>query len=133
MRACSHSGHRKGQTVILFVAKLTARTPFKQLQFWSFPLQRVVRAYAARLLARLPKTAAGGTAGTPTAHTTDWYVKLGEEDLAVAAVIIATAEYCGEVVAALARNVGKLLESPLGEQVCGRVKVLGSGLGSDQG
>ena len=81
----------------------------------------MVRAYAARLLARLPKTAAGGTAGTTTAHTTDWYVKLGEEDLGVAAVIIATAEYCGEVVAALARNVAKLLEPPLGEQVGGRV------------
>lgn len=80
-------------------------------------LQRVVSAYAHRLLARLPKTASGLTTGTPTAHTTDWYVKLAEDDFAVAAVIIATAEYCGEVVAALARNVAKLLEPPLGDQV----------------
>ena len=79
--------------------------------------QRVLRAYAARLLARLPKTAAGGTSGVPTAHSTDWHVKLAEEDLGAAALIIATAEFCAVVVAALGRNVAKLLEPPLGDQV----------------
>ena len=35
-------------------------------------LQRVIRAYAAKLVGRLPKTATGLTSGTPTAHMTDW-------------------------------------------------------------
>ena len=35
-------------------------------------LQRVLRAYAAKLIARLPKTASGGTTGNPGAGTIDW-------------------------------------------------------------
>lgn len=37
-------------------------------------LQRVLKAYAAKLLGRLPKTAAGNTTGTPTAGTSEWHV-----------------------------------------------------------
>ena len=40
-----------------------------------FPvLQRVLKAYAGRLVGRLPKTATGATTATATAHTTDWQV-----------------------------------------------------------
>ena len=46
---------------------------YAELDRWR--MQRVIRAYAAKLLGRLPKTATGGTSGTPTAHTTDWYAR----------------------------------------------------------
>ena len=45
------------------------------------------------------------------------YVRLADDDVTVAAVIIGTAEYCSEVVGALGRNVAKLLDPPLGDQV----------------
>ncbi len=45
------------------------------------------------------------------------YVKLADDDVIVGAVIIGTAEYCSEVVGALGRNVAKLLDPPLGDQV----------------
>ena len=80
-------------------------------------LQRVLRAYAAKLIARLPKTATGGTTGSASAGTQDWYIKLNEEDVVVVCTIIATAEYCNEVVGALGRNVSKTLDPPFGSQV----------------
>ena len=45
------------------------------------------------------------------------YVRLADDDITVGAVIIGTAEYCSEVVGALGRNVAKLLDPPLGDQV----------------
>ena len=80
-------------------------------------LQRVLRAYAAKLIARLPKTATGGTTGSASAGTQDWYIKLNDEDVVVVCTIIATAEYCNEVVGALGRNVSKTLDPPFGSQV----------------
>ena len=80
-------------------------------------LQRVLRAYAAKLIARLPKTATGGTTGSASAGTQDWYIKLNDEDVVVVCTIIATAEYCNEVVGALGRNVSKTLDPLFGSQV----------------
>ena len=79
-------------------------------------LQRVLRAYATRLITRLPKTAAGGTTGSAGAGTQDWYIRLNDEDVVVVCTIIATAEYCSEVVGALGRNVAKTLDPPFGAQ-----------------
>ena len=39
-------------------------------------VQRVLKAYAAKLYGRLPKTATGGTTGMAAAGTTDWQVHL---------------------------------------------------------
>jgi hypothetical protein len=58
------------------------------------PTQRVLAAYAAELLRRLPKTAAGGTSATPPYLGTDWHVRLPEDEEAVVAAILHTAEYC---------------------------------------
>ena len=80
-------------------------------------LQRVLRAYATKLITRLPKTAAGGTTGSASAGTQDWYIRLNDEDVLVVCTIIATAEYCNEVVGALGRNVAKTLDPPFGAQV----------------
>ena len=42
---------------------------------------------------------------------------MGDKDMTVACTIIASAEYCSEVVGALGRNVSKILEPPFNEQV----------------
>ena len=74
------------------------------------------RAYAARLLARLPKTAGGGTAGAAALGATDWHVRASEEDERVACLIVGTAEHCQGMVRQLARAVaGKLEPRALGE------------------
>ena len=83
---------------------------------WS--VQRQLQAYAGKLVGRLPKTHMGLTTGTATAGSTDWQVKLVDEDVPVICTIIATAEYCGEVVGALGRSIGKMLDAPFGQQVC---------------
>ena len=80
-------------------------------------LQRVLRAFAGKLVARLPKTSSGLTTGTASTATSEWHIKVSDEDFGVVCVIITTAEYCQEVVGALGRNVAKLLEPPLGKQV----------------
>jgi hypothetical protein len=78
--------------------------------------QRVLRFYAGKLVARLPKTAAGGTTGAAAAGTTDWHIRLADDDVPVACALIATAEYCHEMVGALARSAAKMLDPPLGAQ-----------------
>ena len=80
-------------------------------------LQRLLHSYAVKLVGRLPKTNMGLTTGTATAGSTDWQVKLMDEDVPVICTIIATAEYCGEVVGALGRSIAKMLDPPFGQQV----------------
>jgi hypothetical protein len=83
-------------------------------------LQRVLRLYAAKLIARLPKTAAGTTTGTAVAGTADWHIRLNDEDVVVVCTLVTTAEYCSEVVGALGRSVSKMLDPPFGAQVRSR-------------
>lgn len=73
---------------------------------------RVYRIYAARLLARLPKTASGQTTVAATLGTTDWHVRIGEEDISLVCLIISTAEHCQEMVRQLARAVAGRLDPP---------------------
>ena len=80
-------------------------------------MQRLLHGYAGKLVGRLPKTNMGLTTGTATAGSTDWQVKLVDEDVPVICTIIATAEYCGEVVGALGRSIAKMLDPPFGQQV----------------
>jgi hypothetical protein len=51
------------------------------------------------------------------AGTQDWYIKLNDEDVVVVCTIIATAEYCIEVVGALGRSVAKTIDPPFGNKV----------------
>jgi hypothetical protein len=48
----------------------------------------VYRAYAARLVARVPKTASGATTGTAVLGSSDWHVKMSDEDINVICLII---------------------------------------------
>ncbi len=47
----------------------------------------------------------------------DWYIKLNDEDTVVVCTMIATAEYCMEVVGALGRSVAKTIDPPFGNKV----------------
>lgn len=56
--------------------------------------QRVYRAYAARLVARLPKPASGSLAGSAVLGANDWHVRLSDDDIGVVCLILSTAEHC---------------------------------------
>lgn len=80
-------------------------------------LQRVLRAYAGKLIGRLPKTASGSVNATASAGTTDWQIKMPDDDIPVVCTIVSTAEYCNDIVGSLGRSVAKMLDPPFGEQV----------------
>ena len=80
-------------------------------------MQRVLRAYASKLIGRLPKTASGSVNATASAGTTDWQIKMPDEDIPVVCTIVSTAEYCTEIAGSLGRSVAKMLDPPYGEQV----------------
>lgn len=77
----------------------------------------MLRAYAGKLTARLPKTAAGSVTATATAGTTEWQIKMPDDDIPIVCTIVSTAEYCSEIVGSLGRSVAKMLDPPYGEQV----------------
>ncbi|KAK9815375.1 hypothetical protein WJX72_002419 [[Myrmecia] bisecta] len=79
--------------------------------------QRVIKAYAARLLARLPRTASGATSATAVAGASDWHVKVADGDLEVICTIVSTSEYCTEVVGALGRSIAKTVDAPYSDKV----------------
>ncbi|KAL3139007.1 hypothetical protein ABBQ32_005811 [Trebouxia sp. C0010 RCD-2024] len=79
--------------------------------------QRVLRAYAGKLIGRLPKTASGSVNATAAAGTTEWQIKMPDDDIPVVCTIVSTAEYCNEIVGSLGRSVAKMLDPPFGEQV----------------
>lgn len=79
--------------------------------------QRVLRAYSGKLIARLPKTASGSVNATASAGTSDWQIKMPDDDIPVVCTIVSTAEYCNEIVGSLGRSVAKMLDPPYGEQV----------------
>jgi hypothetical protein len=91
-------------------------------------LQRVLRAYSGKLIARLPKTASGSVNATASAGTSDWQIKMPDDDIPVVCTIVSTAEYCNEIVGSLGRSVAKMLDPPYGEQVCAHASTCTSAL-----
>lgn len=55
---------------------------------------------------------------TAAAGTTEWQIKMPDDDIPVVCTIVSTAEYCNEIVGSLGRSVAKMLDPPFGEQVC---------------
>ncbi|EFN54878.1 hypothetical protein CHLNCDRAFT_23940 [Chlorella variabilis] len=72
--------------------------------------QRVYRAYAARLVARLPKPSSGSLGAAAVLGASDWYVRLSDDDIGVVCLIASTAEHCQEMVRQLARALAAKLE-----------------------
>ena len=80
-------------------------------------VQRVLRAYAGRLTAKLPRPASGQAQAMASAHSTEWHVRMDDAEADVACTIVCTADYCQGVVGDLGSSVGRMLDPPLGEQV----------------
>ncbi|KAK6917988.1 Vps53, N-terminal [Dillenia turbinata] len=76
--------------------------------------QRVLKVYATKLFARLPK---GGTGIVAAATGTDGQIKTSDKDERVICYIVNTAEYCHKTSGELAENVSKIIDSHLAEGV----------------
>ncbi|KAL5977099.1 HIT domain protein [Asimina triloba] len=76
--------------------------------------QRILRAYANKLFARLPK---GGTGIVAAATGTDGQIKTSDKDERVICYIVNTAEYCHKTAGELAENVSKMIDSHFADKV----------------
>ncbi|KAL5726353.1 HIT domain protein [Ranunculus cassubicifolius] len=87
----------------------------KQTLFNLFKVfQRILRSYAAKLFARLPK---GGTGIVAAATGTDGQIRTSDRDEKVICYIVNTAEYCHKTAGELAENVSKIIDSQLADKV----------------
>ncbi|KAK9088536.1 hypothetical protein Scep_027618 [Stephania cephalantha] len=76
--------------------------------------QRILKAYAAKLLAKLPK---GGTGIVAAATGTDGQIRTSDKDERVICYIVNTAEYCHNTSGELAENVSKMIDSQFSDKV----------------
>ncbi|XP_072972528.1 vacuolar protein sorting-associated protein 53 A isoform X1 [Typha angustifolia] len=76
--------------------------------------QRILKAYATRLYARLPK---GGTGIVAAATGTDGQIKTSDRDERMICHIVNTAEYCQKTSGELAENVSKIIDPQFAEKV----------------
>ncbi|XP_059646970.1 vacuolar protein sorting-associated protein 53 A [Cornus florida] len=76
--------------------------------------QRILKAYATKLFARLPK---GGTGIVAAATGMDGQIKTSDKDERVICYIVNTAEYCHKTSGELAENVSKIIDSQLADGV----------------
>lgn len=87
--------------------------------------RRVFKAYARRLVGRLPKTAtgsmpsSGGLTTTPATvmmrpilGATDWQVKFTDDDWTAVCMVVSTAQHCQEMIGQLATAVANRLDPP---------------------
>ncbi|XP_058071622.1 vacuolar protein sorting-associated protein 53 A [Magnolia sinica] len=76
--------------------------------------QRILKSYASKLFARLPK---GGAGFVAAATGTDGQIKTSDKDERVICYIVNTAEYCHKTAGELAENVSKMIDSQFAEKV----------------
>lgn len=76
--------------------------------------QRILKAYATKLFARLPK---GGTGIVAAATGMDGQIKTSEKDEKMICCIVNTAEYCHKTAGELAENVSKIIDSRLADGI----------------
>ncbi|KAM7509532.1 hypothetical protein LguiA_019985 [Lonicera macranthoides] len=76
--------------------------------------QRILKAYATKLFARLPK---GGTGIVAAATGMDGQIKTSDRDERVICYIVNTAEYCHKTSGELAETVSKIIDSQLADLV----------------
>ena len=76
--------------------------------------QRILKAYAAKLYARLPK---GGTGIVAAATGTDGQIRTSDRDEKMICYIVNTAEYCHQTSGELAENVAKIISSQFSDKV----------------
>ncbi|EEE55847.1 hypothetical protein OsJ_04466 [Oryza sativa Japonica Group] len=76
--------------------------------------QRVLKAYASKLYARLPK---GGTGIVAAATGTDGQIRTSDRDEKMICYIVNTAEYCHQTSGELAENVAKMINPHFADKV----------------
>ncbi|XP_015688115.1 vacuolar protein sorting-associated protein 53 A isoform X2 [Oryza brachyantha] len=76
--------------------------------------QRVLKAYASKLYARLPK---GGTGIVAAATGTDGLIRTSDRDEKMICYIVNTAEYCHQTSGELAENVAKMINPQFADKV----------------
>uniref|UniRef100_A0A0E0CBT7 Uncharacterized protein n=1 Tax=Oryza meridionalis TaxID=40149 RepID=A0A0E0CBT7_9ORYZ len=76
--------------------------------------QRVLKAYASKLYARLPK---GGTGIVAAATGTDGQIRTSDRDEKMICYIVNTAEYCHQTSGELAENVAKMINPQFADKV----------------
>ncbi|KAI5061178.1 hypothetical protein GOP47_0023683 [Adiantum capillus-veneris] len=76
--------------------------------------QRILKAYASKLLSRLPR---GGTGIVAAATGTDGQIKTSDKDERVICYIVNTAEYCHETAGQLAENISKIIDVQFADKV----------------
>lgn len=76
--------------------------------------QRILKAYAAKLYARLPK---GGTGIVAAATGTDGQIRTSDRDERMICYIVNTAEYCHQTSGELAENVAKMINPQFADKV----------------
>lgn len=76
--------------------------------------QKILKAYATKLFARLPK---GGTGIVAAATGMDGQIKTSDRDERVICYIVNTAEYCHRTSGELADNVSKMIDSQFADRV----------------
>lgn len=76
--------------------------------------QKILRAYATKLYARLPK---GGTGIVAAATGTDGQIKTSDRDEKIICYIVNTAEYCHKTAGELAESVSKIIDSQYADKV----------------
>ncbi|RCV28648.1 hypothetical protein SEVIR_5G425600v4 [Setaria viridis] len=76
--------------------------------------QRILKAYAAKLYARLPK---GGTGIVAAATGTDGQIRTSDRDERMICYIVNTAEYCHQTSGELAENVSKMINPQFADKV----------------
>ncbi|KAL6840013.1 hypothetical protein ACP4OV_029823 [Aristida adscensionis] len=76
--------------------------------------QRILKSYAAKLYARLPK---GGTGIVAAATGTDGQIRTSDRDERMICYIVNTAEYCHQTSGELAENVAKMINPQFADKV----------------
>ncbi|KAJ8484465.1 hypothetical protein OPV22_016950 [Ensete ventricosum] len=76
--------------------------------------QRILKAYATKLYARLPK---GGTGIVAAATGTDGQIKTSDRDERMICYIVNTAEYCHKTSGELAENISKIIDPSFANKV----------------
>ncbi|KAL0298649.1 UNVERIFIED_CONTAM: Vacuolar protein sorting-associated protein 53 A [Sesamum radiatum] len=76
--------------------------------------QRILKAYATKLFARLPK---GGTGIVAAATGMDGQIKTSDKDERLICYIVNTAEYCHKTSGELAENVSKIVDSQFADRI----------------
>lgn len=89
----------------------------KSLLELSNVFKKLYKSYAATLVSKLPKNAAGQTTGTASVGSTAWHIKLRPEDVPLACLFISTSAHCMRMVQQLEVAIQKRIDEELRDRI----------------